>query len=74
MMFVIPGNSKYLWNAVKMSKDNVINNIKNKKKSNFRESLFDYVCANVRIVFDLRDLRFELKIYYCKLILVLDIR
>ena len=38
MMFVIPGNSKYLWNAVEMSKDNVINNIKNEKKEDFKKA------------------------------------
>ena len=37
-MFVIPGNSKSLWNAVKMSKDNVINNIKNEKKVIFEKA------------------------------------
>ena len=31
----------------------------------FQESLFNYDCANVRVVFDLRDLRFGIRIYCC---------
>ena len=40
---------------------------------NFQESLFNYDCANVRIVFDLQDLQFGLGIYCCIKIIVLDI-
>ena len=31
----------------------------------FRESLFNYDCTNVRIVFDLLALRFQQRIYFC---------